>query len=117
MPTSRPNSVFTRPRWNAEDAREVIDALERSGQSVGAFAAEHELDPQRVYLWRRRLGVGAARSSFQEVVVRPSVARHDWPQGWFEVALASGTVVRVPAVFDAAALTQLLAVLVRSGAC
>ena len=117
MTTSRRISPFNRPRWNAEDAREVLDALELSGQSVSVFAAEHGLDAQRVYLWRRRLGARAERTSFQELVVRPAAVRPVGTQGWFELVLSSGTVVRVPALFDAAALAQLLAVLVRSGAC
>jgi transposase-like protein len=74
----RARSPFDRPRWNAEDARQVIAALDRSGQSVSVFAAEHGLDPQRVYLWRRRLGIagsaGAERSTFREVIVRPAAA-------------------------------------------
>jgi hypothetical protein len=43
-----------RPRWTVEDARTLVAALHRSGKSVSAFAAEHSIDPQRVYLWRRR---------------------------------------------------------------
>ena len=56
MPTSRFVSLLSRPRWTREDARDVIAALERSGKSVSTFAADHGLDPQRLYLWRRRLG-------------------------------------------------------------
>jgi len=56
MPTSRFDSLLSRPRWTREDAREVVAALERSGKSVSVFAADHGLDPQRLYLWRRRLG-------------------------------------------------------------
>jgi hypothetical protein len=36
---------------------------------------------------------------------------------YFEIVLRSGTVVRVPASFDAEALARLLAVVERSGAC
>src|SRR5271166_7206002 len=71
MPTSR--SPFDRPRWNEADARAVIAALERSGPPVAVFAASHGLDPQRVYLWRRRLA-GGERTTFLEVVVHPSIA-------------------------------------------
>jgi transposase-like protein len=72
MAKSRPESVFARPRWSEGDAREVMTALARSGKSVSAFAEEHSLDPQRVYLWRRRLGVSAEATTFQEVLVQPS---------------------------------------------
>jgi hypothetical protein len=44
MPTPSPRSPFDRARCNEEDAREVIAALDRSGQSVSEFAAEHGID-------------------------------------------------------------------------
>jgi transposase-like protein len=113
MPTSRAVSPFKRPRWREDDAREVIDALTRSGKPVSEFAAEHGLDPQRVYLWRRRLGARAERTTaFQELVVRAASARAP-----FEVTLASGAMVRVPASFENEALVRLLDALVRAGAC
>jgi transposase-like protein len=112
MPRSHAISPFTRPRWSEADAREVIEALARSGKPVSVFAAEHGLDPQRVYLWRRRLGASAERTTFQELVVRASTAKAP-----FEVTLASGTAIRVPCVFDGEDLVRLLDALVRAGAC
>jgi len=107
MPPSRAVSPFARPRWNANEARDVLAALARSGKSVSAFAAEHGLDPQRLYLWRRRLGK-AEPTTFQEVIVHRAEARHmPGPAGAFEVVLASGDVVRIPSSFDAAALARL----------
>jgi hypothetical protein len=50
MSRSRLDSLVCQPRWTREDAREVLDALERSGTSVRVFAADHGLDPQRLYL-------------------------------------------------------------------
>jgi hypothetical protein len=89
----------------------VLEALERSGQPVSAFAAEHGLDPQRVYLWRRRLGASAERTTFREVVVRADGSDR------FEIVLTSGMTVRVPASFDDDSLERLLGVLSRAGAC
>src|SRR5271163_4957311 len=108
MPTSRFDSILSRPRWTGEDAREVIAALERSGKPVSVFAADHGLDPQRVYLWRRRLGA-AEPTTFQEIVVRPPTGRLEVAP--FEIVLASGDIVRVPPSFEAAALARLLDVL------
>jgi len=118
MPTPPDRSPFNRPRWTELDAREVIAALDRSGKSVSAFSAEHRIDPQRVYLWRRRLG-GAEPTTFQELIVRPAARRPatDTEGGPFEVVLASGTVVRVPPSFEAAALARLLEVLTQARAC
>jgi transposase-like protein len=116
MPTKAPSSPFDRPRWTEQDARNALAALRRSGKPVGVFAAEHGLDPQRLYSWRRRLGK-AEPTTFQEVIVRPaariSVRDGDAP---FEVVLRSGVVVRVPTSFNATALERLLELL-RTGAC
>ncbi|SRR5579883_42160 len=111
MPRPRGSSPFRLPRWNEHDARRVLEALERSGQPVSAFAAEHGLDPQRVYLWRRRLGASAERTTFREVVVRADGSDR------FEIVLTSGMTVRVPASFDDDSLERLLGVLSRAGAC
>src|SRR5271155_387432 len=105
MPSPAADSPFTRPRWTERDARDVLAALRRSGKSVSAFAADHGLDPQRVYLWRRRLG-GAEPTKFQELIVGPAArqAIRD-AAGSFEIVLASGDVLRVPPSFDGEALT------------
>jgi transposase-like protein len=111
MPTSRSLSPFQLARWSEEDARQVLHALERSGQPVSAFAAEHGLDAQRVYLWRRRLGARAERTTFREVVVRAAGADR------LEIVFPSGTTVRVPAGFDDDSLERLLVAVSRAGAC
>jgi transposase-like protein len=117
MPTKTPSSLFDRPRWTEQDGRDALAALQRSGKTVGVFAAEHGLDPQRLYSWRRRLG-GAEHTAFQELIVRPSarvaVADGSAP---FELVLASGVVVRVPPSFDTAALQRLLEVVRQAEVC
>jgi transposase-like protein len=119
MPTPPARSLFDRPRWTADDAREVVAALHRSGQSVSVFAAAHGLDPQRVYLWRRRLGASAELSTFRELVVQPARTQHESVEGSaaFELVLTAGQVLRVPVSFEAAALARLLEVLARVGMC
>ena len=103
MPT--PNrSPFNLARWTTQDAEMVLGALERSGQSVREFAEEHGLDPQRLYVWRRRVA-GGDRTTFRELVVRGSSSPRE---SSFEVVLPSGVVVRVPPSFDAGALGRLL---------
>jgi transposase-like protein len=108
MLTKRQSSPFNRPRWTEDDAREALAALGRSGRSVSVFAAEHGLDPQRLYAWRRRLARGE-HTTFRELIVRSPPAA-----AIFEVVLASGVVVRVPSSFDAEALARLLDVVARA---
>lgn len=99
-------AALRRPRWSAGDARTVLGAVDRSGLSIAAFAAREGLDVQRLYTWRRRLRVeqGAAPAF---VEVRATSGSREA----FEVVLASGRVLRVPASFDASVLRQLLEVL------
>jgi transposase-like protein len=114
-------SPFDRPRWTEEDARVVVAALERSGKPVRVFAEEHGLDPQRLYLWRRRFSAVAEgdTTTFRELIVRPSLvsAVHGADEGRFEIVLVSGVMVRVPQSFDAAALARLLDVLSQARTC
>lgn len=42
-------------RWSEADARIVLAALERSGDTVLGFARAHDLNAQRIYWWRSRL--------------------------------------------------------------
>jgi transposase-like protein len=118
MQTKRPSSPFNRLRWTEQDARDALAALERSGKTVSIFAAEHGLNPQRLYAWRRRLG-GAEPTTFQEVIVRPSarVSLGNGERALFEIVLCSGVVVRVPSCFEAAELARLLEVLAQARAC
>jgi transposase-like protein len=118
MPSPFDRSPFNRPRWTEQDAREVLAALRRSGKAVRAFAAEHGIDAQRVYLWRRRLGE-AERTTFQELMVRAAAGRTG-PEAAgdsFAIVLASGDEVRVPQSFDGAALARLLEVLAQVRGC
>ena len=108
MTRFRDGSPFASRRWTEQDAQEVLAAQERSGVGVAAFAAQHGLDPQRLYSWRRRVAVGD-RITFREVVVAAeAVAPQQAP---FEVVFATGLVVRVPPAFDQVALGQLLEVI------
>ncbi len=92
-----PDHLFDLPRWTADDARHVIAALERSGQPVSTFAAEHDIDPQRLYVWRRRHGT-AERTTVRELEIRQP--RSDFERGApFELVLPSGMVLRVPTRF------------------
>jgi len=113
-----PRSLFDRPRWSADDARKVLAALDRSGQSVSAFASEHGLDAQRVYLWRRRLGE-AEPTTFRELAVCATPVVHNGAPvpASFEVAFSSGHVLRIPTSFGTRTLARLIDVLDKAGMC
>lgn len=114
MTTSR--SPFTLPRWTHDDARQVIAALERSGQSVSVFAAEHGIDAQRLYVWRRRLGARAERTTFRELAVSPTRGALEELER-LEVVFPSGVFLRVPTSFDSDALARLFEVLAQASVC
>ncbi len=47
-------------RWSREEAQEAINAWERSGESLTAFARRHGVVPQRLSWWRKRMAIGSA---------------------------------------------------------
>jgi Transposase len=98
-------------RWTEEDAAAALAALKQSGLSVTDFAAREGLDPQRLYVWRRKL---APHADFVELTLPSTRALdvRDAPRG-FEVALRSGHVVRLSERFDADAFGRLVDVLER----
>jgi len=122
MPKPRaqsPSTYLTHRRWTEEEARQALDALDRSGLEIVAFAVREGLEPQRLARWRRRLAVAAAAPAFEEVTssVTRAVPGGDVDRERFEIVLPSGCVVRVPESFDASALRRLLSVMGEVGAC
>lgn len=107
------STSLSRRRWTAEDARQALAAMARSGLGLSAFAIREGLDPQRLTRWRRQLA-SLAPPRFEEVirVVTPVTGNGDAvtsvERERFEVVLPSGRVVRVPESFDAGALRRLL---------
>lgn len=55
-------------RWTQEQGEWVVSEWRRSGQSVQRFAAQHALDPQRVYLWRKKAQPKAASPARPEII-------------------------------------------------
>ena len=41
--------------WTEDDARLALDEWRRSGQTIAAFAREHQMSAPRLYWWRKRL--------------------------------------------------------------
>jgi transposase-like protein len=53
--------ILRRKRWKAEDAGEVVRAIEKSGMSAAEFCRQCGLGYTRIVRWRRRLGKKAAQ--------------------------------------------------------
>ncbi|HEU4411696.1 MAG TPA: hypothetical protein VFS43_41015 [Polyangiaceae bacterium] len=73
FPTSK------RERWTEARARAVLDAWERSGLTLAAFARQRGLGPQRLAWWRKRLaetshGTSPSPVSLVPVTLRPAPA-------------------------------------------
>lgn len=127
--------VVRRPYWRAAEARVIVDAWRRSGESQRAFAVRHGLDAKRVGRWARRLRGQPARTPprrssggsrgtlmrFHPVQLREPVARAavgalgSTPPAEagppIDVVLRDGRVVRVRRGFAPEDLHQVLMVL------
>jgi transposase-like protein len=103
-----------RNRWTAEDARDVLAALEASGLSVAAFALREGLDPQRLYWWRRRQAITRSeRMPAPAFVELAATGGSDL----IEVALRSGRVLRISSGIDPARLRRIAEALEEDGSC
>jgi transposase-like protein len=117
MPKLPPAPVLSpRRRWTEEDARDALDALGRSGLSMGAFAKAAGINVQRLARWRRKWGARSpvrpsrpAKVAFVEV--RPREAER------VEVVLRSGRVLRCAEGISDATLRRLVGVLEEETRC
>ena len=104
-----------RPRWRKDDARLVLDAWRRSGQTMSAFARLYGIQYERLSRWKRRLhgepnGELRAAVRFHPVRVRPAERQRNDSVDRIELVLSEGRSIRVPQGFDADDLRRLLAV-------
>lgn len=126
--TSRAKSPScARVRWNEDAARDLIDAVHASGETIAEYARKRGLNPWVLYDWRRRLGASAkpaptsgkpaagpsASTGGAFLPVRITQPQTSMPPSaeLLEVVLAGGRRVRVPANFDDAALRRLVSIL------
>ena len=102
----------------ADHYASLLSEQERSGLSVRGFALARGLSPLTLYVWRRKLGRARRRRSgaagngglVAVDVVERNIVSGERSSG-FEVSLANGHRVCVPAEFDSAGLAKLLTVL------
>lgn len=116
MPRSLPAAVIRalrRPRWSADDAHLVLDALASSGLSVPDFSREHSVDPQRLYAWRRRLDARAPNSTdtpLTFVRLQPALPSAT-PNPRYELVLNGGEMLRIEGTIVPHDIVALLAAL------
>lgn len=120
--------------WNEAQAQEVLEAQRRSGLCIAAFARRHQLLPQRLYSWQKRLTDRPAQQAppsaqaqplFVPVrVVEPPVPPAAPPaplcsqgSGCVELVLKTGHLIRLFADFEEETLHRVLRVLHKETSC
>ena len=115
MPRSLPSlivRILRQSRWSPADARLVLDAVTDSGHSFLEFAREHQVDVQRLYVWRRRLASSPVDPVQSFVEFRPPEAVPPLPtSSRYEIQLPTGEILRVEGTVDPTSVGALLAVL------
>jgi hypothetical protein len=105
-------------QWTEVEARGVLEAWKRSGASIEAFARARGLVPQRLYWWKRKLGIAGRRARAALVPVRLAESSID---GVAEsrrgepvtVLLRSGQMLKVGHDFDEQTFARVVALLER----
>ena len=105
-------------QWTEVEARGVLEALKRSGLGVERFARSRGLVPQRLYWWKKKLGIRAAPVTSRApalVPVRVTEARAEARRGEpVTVLLRSGHMLKVGRDFDESAFARVVALLERN---
>jgi hypothetical protein len=98
-----------RGQWSEHEARGVLSAWRKSGQSIERFAKERGIVPQRVRWWRSKLeGKSTAQALLPVQVTESAPAKRGEPVA---VYLRSGHIVKVGRGFDEEAFARVIAVL------
>ncbi len=116
--------VERRRRWRAEDKLRVLAEAAQPGARTSEVARRHDISRGLLWYWRRQLRQGQLRvHDAPEPMFLPVEVSDAVPPGpvaptaatdpRIEIALPDGTLVRVGADVDAAALRRVLSVLRR----
>jgi hypothetical protein len=104
-----------RGQWSEHEARGVLTAWRRSGQSLERFAKDRGLVPQRVRWWKNKLeGKATALAGSKALALLPvQVTQAAQPKRGEPVAiyLRTGHVVKVGRGFDEEAFVRVVALL------
>lgn len=105
--------VAQRRYWREAEARVVVEAWRSSGEGLTKFARRHDLRPNRLGWWVRRLG-SHGQMRFHAVRL---VQRRSESDGAIEIELRGDRRVRVPRSFEADDLRRVLEVLGEAATC
>lgn len=101
-------------RWSPDTARDVLQALDDSRLPIAEFARREGIDPQRLYLWRRKLAGSSASPASPGLVELRVRATSAVPSGAVEVICPTGHVVRVRDMTQPEVLTLVLRAIERA---
>jgi len=113
--------------WTESEARAALKAWGATGLTVNEYARQEGIHRERLYRWRRRLGVvgsirkrrvpakpnARARSRKPPPVIEIQSPRH---AGQIEVVLGAGVTLRVAETIDPGTLARLVDAINRPGA-
>jgi hypothetical protein len=98
--------------WREDDARVLIEAWQRSGLTLVAFAESHDVLPKRLARWVARLRkIPSEPVGFHPVRLVEAGRCEGHGVERIEVILGAGVTVRIPRGFAPEDLRQVLAVL------
>lgn len=104
-------------KWTEQDARRVLEAWEKSGETVAGFARRQGLVPQRLFWWRKRLervATSEPKPAFIPVTVRAAATWREVERAVVVVTAGDGVRVEVREV-DAATAAWVAALLQHLG--
>lgn len=102
------------PYWHERDARAVVDAWRRSGETLSGFCRTHGLSPQRLSRWAARLDRDPAVRFHP---VRLTDAGAGAARAILEIQLPGGAMVRLPAGFALDDLRRILSAFESASGC
>ncbi len=100
-------------QWTEVEARGVLEAWKRSGVGLERFARSRGLVPQRLYWWKKKLGLGVdGGRALALLPVRVAESRMEARRGEpVTVLLRSGHMLKVGRDFDESAFARVVALL------
>ncbi len=102
-------------QWSEVEARGVLAAWRKSGLSIDRFAQQRALTPQRLYWWKRKLGIASkSEASAAPLALLPVQVRPDARRGEpVTVLLRTGHMLKVSHGFDEVAFSRVISLLER----